>query len=214
MIGTNSADTGCAAIERAASSAPGPASEEHLITRCRGGDAEACAALLSKYASLIYSVPLHTFGMSRDEADDIYQICFMKVLNRASQFRGESRFSAWLRTVVRNICLDCIRSQKSAVSLDVVREGCENCPLSCVCSADTFVSRAEERAVLEGALGKLPDRYRRPIELFFFEDRSYREISEILQEPVNTVGTHINRGLARLRRELGSDPESVLALTA
>jgi len=186
--------------------------EERLITLCREGDAEACALLLKKYAALIYSVPLHQFGMSQDDADDIYQMCFVRVLKRARQFRGDSRFSAWLRTVVRNICVDCIRSQKSAVSLDAVREGCESCPLCTVCSADAFVKQAEERSILEEALSQLPDHYRNPLRLFFFEEKSYREISEILNEPVNTVGTHINRGLARLRKVLGGDMDTVQAL--
>jgi len=176
--------------------------EERLIALCREGNAEACAQLLKKYASLIYSVPLHQFGMSQDDADDIYQMCFVRVLKRARQFRGDSRFSAWLRTVVRNICVDCIRSQKSAVSLDAVREGCESCPLCTVCSADAFVKQAEERSILEEALSQLPDHYRNPLRLFFL----------ILNEPVNTVGTHINRGLARLRKVLGGDMDTIQAL--
>ncbi|MCC6484079.1 MAG: sigma-70 family RNA polymerase sigma factor [Armatimonadetes bacterium] len=186
--------------------------EERLIHRCRAGDADACAALIRKYAALVYSVPLHNFGMSQDDAEDVYQLAYMKVLNRARQFRGESRFSAWLRTVVRNICVDCLRSQKSTVSLEQFKEGCENCPLTCFCHVDGSVKRAEERSVLEKALANLPDHYRKPIELFFFEEKSYREISEILNEPINTVGTHINRGLARLRKQLGNDPESIAAL--
>lgn len=186
--------------------------EERLIRACRNGDAEACAALVKKYAALIYSVPLHNFGMSQDDAEDIYQICYMKVLNRAKQFRGQARFSAWLRTVVRNICVDCIRAQKPTVSLDQVREGCENCPLSCVCNVDALVNKGEDRSILERAIVKLPDHYRKPIQMFFLEDKSYKEISEILDKPVNTVGTHINRGLARLRKHLSEDPDSEVAL--
>jgi len=67
--------------------------------------------------------------------------------------------------------------------------------------------------ILEEALSRLPDRYRLPLTLFFLEERSYREISEILGEPVNTVGTHINRGLARLRKVLSVDADAVEALT-
>lgn len=186
--------------------------EEKLIRACRNGDADACAALVKKYAALIYSVPLHNFGMSQDDAEDIYQICYMKVLNRARQFRGQARFSAWLRTVVRNICVDCIRAQKPTVSLDQIREGCENCPLSCVCNVDSLIHKGEDRSILERAIVQLPDHYRKPIQLFFFEDKSYKEISEILDEPVNTVGTHINRGLARLRKHLSEDPDSEAAL--
>ena len=187
--------------------------EARLIQRCREGDADACAELVRRYAALIYSVPLHSFGMSQDDADDIYQLCFIKVLQRVRQFRGESRFSAWLRTVVRNICVDCIRSQKYAVSLEELSDGCEGCPLSEVCSAEKMVRQAEERQILEEALSRLPDRYRLPLTLFFLEERSYREISEILGEPVNTVGTHINRGLARLRKVLSVDADAVEALT-
>ncbi len=188
--------------------------EDALIRRCREGNADACAALLRKYAALIYSVPLRNFGMSQEEAEDIYQLCYIKVLKRAKQFRGDSRFSAWLRTVVRNICVDCIRSQKPAISLDALSENCENCPLSTVCGVEQLVHRTEDRAILERALAKLPEHYRKPIQLFFFEERSYREISQILDEPVNTVGTHINRGLARLRKELAADPDAVSALSA
>lgn len=188
--------------------------EEALISKCREGDAEACAMLVRKYASLIYSVPLHSFGMSQDDAEDVFQICYMKLFTRAKQFRGEARFSAWLRTVVRNICIDCIRSQKSALSLDMIADNCDSCPLSCFCRADSFLKKAEERSILKKAINKLPAHYRAPIELFFFEEKSYREISEILHRPVNTVGTHINRGLARLRKDLLVDPDSLEALVA
>ena len=57
-------------------------------------------------------------------------------------------------------------------------------------------------------LAEMPEKYRAVINLYYFEDKSYQEISETLDLPINTVKVHLLRAKDQLRKKLGSESET------
>uniref|UniRef100_Q029P7 RNA polymerase, sigma-24 subunit, ECF subfamily n=1 Tax=Solibacter usitatus (strain Ellin6076) TaxID=234267 RepID=Q029P7_SOLUE len=137
----------------------------------------------------------------REFAEDWAQETWVRVLDRASQYDGRSRFEAWLFSIARNLAIDDLRRRQN-VSLEAANEE----PLDPT-SPFVTAARNEEAARLAAALGTLEPIYREALLLRFHEDLSLQEISHLVGAPVPTVASRIRRGLERLRLhwERGAD---------
>jgi RNA polymerase sigma-70 factor (ECF subfamily) len=129
----------------------------------------------------------------REFAEDWAQETWVRVLDRAKQYDGKSRFEAWLFSIARNVAIDDLRRRQN-LSLEAASET----PLD---HASPFVAAArnEEAARLATAIGALEPIYREALVLRFHEDLSLQEISHLVGAPVPTVASRIRRGLDRLR---------------
>jgi RNA polymerase sigma-70 factor, ECF subfamily len=130
----------------------------------------------------------------RECVDDWAQETWLRVLDRALQFDGRSRFETWLFSIARNLAIDDLRRRRG-VSLESAGDAQTN-------SASPFVTAArnEEAARIASGLGELDPIYREVLLLRFQEDLSLEEISQLTGAPIPTVSSRIRRGLARLRR--------------
>ena len=129
----------------------------------------------------------------RDLAEDWAQETWVRVLERAAQYDGRSRFEAWLFSIARNLAIDDLRRRKSvgldAVSDEAVDHG----------SPFAAAARNEDAARLAAGLGALEPIYREALLLRFHEELSLEEIGRVVGAPVQTVASRIRRGLERLR---------------
>jgi RNA polymerase sigma-70 factor (ECF subfamily) len=82
-----------------------PVSDEELLRRYLGGEAEAFRPLIQRYEKPIYNFILRSVRRP-DRAEEILQDTFLKVVQRAHDFKGQSKFSTWLFTIARNLCID------------------------------------------------------------------------------------------------------------
>jgi RNA polymerase sigma-70 factor (ECF subfamily) len=130
----------------------------------------------------------------RERADDWAQETWLRVLDRASQYDGRSRFETWLFSIARNLAIDDLR-RKEGISL----ESAEIPPANA--SPFAAAARSQDAVRLAAALDTLELIYREALLLRFQEDLSLQEISQITGAPVPTVSTRIHRGLARLRSQ-------------
>jgi RNA polymerase sigma-70 factor, ECF subfamily len=129
----------------------------------------------------------------RESVEDWAQETWVRVLDRATQYDGRSRFEAWLFSIARNLAIDDLRRRQN-VSLEAAGDETPD-------PASPFVTAArnEEAARLADALGALAPIYREALLLRFHEDLSLQEISRLVGAPVPTVASRIRRGLERLR---------------
>ncbi len=129
----------------------------------------------------------------RELAEDWAQETWVRVLDRASQYDGRSRFEAWLFSIARNLAIDDLRRRQN-VSLEAAN-------VEPVDTTSPFVAAArnEEASRLATALGTLEPMYREALLLRFHEDLTLQEISHLVGAPVQTVASRIRRGLERLR---------------
>jgi RNA polymerase sigma-70 factor (ECF subfamily) len=144
-------------------------------------------------------VALYRYGYrlsgSAADAEDLTQETFCKAQLNLSQLRDPARAKAWLFSILRNAYLHRVRSngQQHVVSLDDVGDVPEPLP--------DPVPEIDPEA-LQRALNDLPEGFRTPLLLFYFEDFSYRDIAEQMDLPLGTVMSRLARAKAWLRSRL------------
>jgi len=161
--------------------------------------------LVNRHKDLVYHAITRMVPESQHH-DDLFQETFLNVARGLPAFRRESKLSTWIYRVAQNTCLSHIRRVRRDpfYSSEVWFEEdiCDLTPPS-----GDNIEAEEARTSLEGALSRLPLKYRMPIVLYYLEEMSYKEIAACLSMPMGTVKTNIHRGLLRLRRELGEDSD-------
>ena len=168
-----------------------------LIERCLKGDEKAFEELLCKYRSSVYSICLRMVR-NRSIAEDIAQEVFTKVFTALTRYDPAYPFSSWLNRITSNLCIDYLRREKGrAISLDQPIGGDDadlfiQLPASAP-GPDREMESKEMMAILEEAMGALPEHYRIIVILRHQEQLSYEEISDTLGIPLGTVKARIHR---------------------
>jgi len=190
------------------------------VRRAQAGDPAALNELIMEQQHYVYSIALSVFHNSEDAAD-LTQEAFIRLLRALPQYNGESRFTTWLYRLVINLCRDELRRRGRQVQIvpppdDHVEA--EHDPLAFVADTDRAVdplrslSDAELRDAVRQALDQLEDHYRVALTLYYFEDLKYSDIAEILDVPLNTLKSHIRRGKERLATLLAEYNEAQPAM--
>ena len=169
--------------------------------------------LVALYQERLYRFALRLEGQPQD-AEDIVQETFLRTYHalksypasrvRALQLRG------WLYRIALNVYRNRQRKpQHPAISLDL-SEGSPLLEIEDPSSApDDEVFRREWRHELERYLSTLPERHRVAVTLYYFEDLSYAEVAELLNQPMGTVKATIHRALRRLHKALDAQTKGV-----
>jgi RNA polymerase sigma-70 factor (ECF subfamily) len=148
------------------------------------------------YAAL-YRYAYRLSGSSAD-AEDLTQESFCKAQLNFSQLRDPKRAKPWLFSILRNAYLHRVRAerQQPVVSLEAVGDLAGSLP-------EALPEIDPER--LQQALNELPESFRTPIILYYFEDFGYRDIAEQMDLPLGTVMSRLARAKAHLRSRLLPD---------
>jgi len=138
---------------------------------------------------------------SATDAEDLTQAAFCQAQMQLHQLRDPDRAKPWLFTILRNGYLHRLRSEKARrmVPLDAVGDLPER----------AAVPELEvEPQQLQRALDELPEPFRTPVILFYFEEFSYRDIAEQMDVPIGTVMSRLARAKAHLRARLAPAAET------
>jgi len=179
-----------------------PERDLNLAVRVARGDEAAFDELVREYQHSVINT-IHRYVGEYDAADDIAQEVFVIVWNKAGMFRGKSTFSTWLYRIVVNQCLQFRRRRQrrpAAVSIDGFDP--DSPPEALQIAEDR--EQAERTAAVRRALSELPDRQRIALILSHYEERSYREIADIMGTSVGSVESLIFRAKDGLRSKLAS----------
>jgi len=151
------------------------------------------AALVDAYYAILYRYAYRLSGGAAD-AEDLTQQAFLTAQEKLDQLRTTENAKAWLFAIVRNTYLKTRRGRRASgvVSLQNVAE-----PF--LPPDDPPDLTGEEMSQL---LAELPDDFRLPLVLFYFEDMSYRDIAAALDLPIGTVMSRLSRGKTHLRQRL------------
>lgn len=150
--------------------------------------------LVDAYYEALYRYAYRLSG-SAVEAEDLTQEAFCKAQLKLAQLRDPARAKAWLFSILRNTYLHRVRDRKHLpmVSLDGLGDVAEPLP--------ELLPEVEPEQ-LQQALNELPEGFRTPIILYYFEDFSYRAIAEQMDLPLGTVMSRLSRAKAYLRARL------------
>ncbi len=188
------------------------AEEQALIERCKSGEARAFDELVERYQKRVYNFAFGIAG-NQDDANDVAQEAFVRVLTSIQTFRGDANFTTWIYRIVTNVYLDERKKSKShrLISLDdyidleensVSRQIIDESP-----QPDVVAENKEKYLAIRKAVNSLPDYQRIIVTLYHLHDRSYEEIAEILHLPIGTVKSRLNRARLALAEKLASEPE-------
>jgi len=168
-----------------------------LVERCLKGDEKAYEELLRTYRTSVFSICLRMVR-NRATAEDIAQEVFIKVFAALNRYDPAYPFASWLNRITSNLCIDHLRREKDrTLSLDQPIGGGDDDLLiqvpSPAAGPDREMESGEMMAILEEAMGSLPEHYRIIVILRHQEQLSYEEISDTLGIPLGTVKARIHR---------------------
>jgi RNA polymerase sigma-70 factor (ECF subfamily) len=181
--------------------------EKALIALCKEKNRGAFNELILRYERKVYNFAYRLTG-NHDDAGDIAADAFVRIYNSLSNFRGDSAFVTWLYRVVTNIYLDSRKRSKAHLthSLDEMidlEETSVSRQIEDPGPDPSEIAELKERGeLLQAAIATLPEYQRSMIVLYHNENRSYEEIAEMMDLPIGTVKSRLNRARWSLREKL------------
>ena len=182
--------------------------DAELMLRVKQGDAAAFERLVDKYKQPITNL-LYRTVRDATEAEDLAQNVFLQVYKSADRYRVEAKFSTWLYTIARNLCLNEIRrrSRHPAESIEAAGESENDGPSRQFedrrnVSAPDQLLQDELAGKVQEALNSLPENQRTAILLFQEKEMSYEEIAKILDCSLSATKSLIHRGRETLKQKL------------
>ena len=173
----------------------GSVDDRALVTAVRSGDRDAFGLLVDRETAAVYRTCLRILGRPHD-AEDVTQESFVAAYRSIGQFRGEGSLRGWLLRIATRQSYRRLAQRRPDAELDAIGEA----RLADTSADPTRVVVAEERREdVRRAVNELTDPYREVVALRFFGEMSLAEVAEATGRPINTVKTHLRRGLERLR---------------
>lgn len=184
-----------------------------LVDKAVNGDQKAYAELLDRYRDAIYFMLLKMVN-NKSDAEDLTIEAFGKAFKSIHQYTPNYAFSTWLFKIATNNCIDFIRKRKAnLVSIDQPSEDVEGVASTPATNLQSGSLDPEESLIKEqniilvkSVVSKLKPRYRKLIELRYFKEYSYEEISDELNLPLGTVKAQLFRARELLFNILSNSP--------
>ena len=147
---------------------------------------------MEKYGDMVYRIAVNQ-TKNKSDADDVFQEVFIKWMQHRGEFDNDVHEKAWLIRVTINQCKSLLASSWYKRTTEFEEE-LEN--------TLSYTDKVEEESDLDEVLKKLPEKYRIVIHLFYYEELSIAEISEMLGEKESTVRTQLTRARRQLKHLL------------
>lgn len=188
--------------------------DEALMGRYQDGDARAFEVLLRRHRRPVFNFLLRSTGV-RESAEDLMQEVFLRIVRGAGEFRREAKFTTWLYSIARNLCVDHSRRMKFRrhTSLDApAGDGAEGDSRAALvdfvrdqspgASPMRSTTNKELRAELTKAIESLGEEQREVFVMREYLGLQFKEIADIVGCPENTVKSRMRYALEALRKQL------------
>jgi RNA polymerase sigma factor (sigma-70 family) len=180
--------------------------ETELIEQLKQGDESAFKVIVEQWQDMVYNTILGIV-QNETEAEDLAQDVFIKVFEKISTFKGDSKFSTWLYRIAMTTALDHLRSKKRKKRFGFLQslgvggsEEKEQVPD--FHHPGVSLDNKERSAVLFKAIDALPENQKAAYTLHKLEGLSYRDVSEVLKTTVSAVESLMSRANQNLRKQL------------
>jgi RNA polymerase sigma-70 factor (ECF subfamily) len=183
--------------------------DRRIVEAVLAGDRDAFRRLVEREGPSVVAACARVLG-DRSEAEDVAQEAFVIAYRSLGSWRADGAFGAWLSRIAVRLAVRRAAQRKHVTWLDPIaaeadqpgRDRFRTAGGHDAADPAQTVIRSERDAQLRAAVASLDEPYREVVALRFFAERSLTEIAEATDRPLNTVKTHLHRGLARLRRVL------------
>ncbi len=170
--------------------------EKDLISKCRNGDQNAFRILVNNYRQKLFGYCLRMLGDSF-VAEDVFQEILIKIWKGIKKYNEQQKFSNWLFTIAHNVIQDSIRKNKKYLNNEPLSEKID------LTNNETphinFVN-LEKLSLLEKAVERLPYNQREVLLLRQQSNMTFKEIAAITDEPINTVLSHMNYAMRKVKK--------------
>jgi RNA polymerase sigma-70 factor (ECF subfamily) len=176
-----------------------PSADQAYIDRVKAGDSLAYAFLVDKYKNMAFTIALKVTG-NREEAEDVAQEGFLKAYQQLGTFAGRSRFSTWLYTIVYRTALNHRQKNRNhPFSLD---PQADRQPAAQTPPAHAQLQAQQEQQYVKAAIDRLPPTEALLVTLYYLDEHSTREISQITGMSLANIKIKLFRARKRLEKDL------------
>lgn len=178
--------------------------DEELIARFQEGDEQAYTELVNRYRGKLMTF-VYRFVNDMEQAEDIIQDTMLKLYTHKHYYRNIAKFSTWIYTIAGNLAKTELRKRKSRKVTNISQMGPEDRDYelpSVAPETDEVVQSEYIEKKIQAAIQNLPLHFRTVTILRDIQELSYEEISKIVEVPLGTVKSRINRARLQLQKEL------------
>lgn len=177
-------------------------SDEKLILRSQEGDINAYNELVKRYKDRLLNFVFRYFN-NVEQAEDVVQDTLIKLYTHASYYKNVAKFSTWIFTIAKNNALTELRKNKRKKTDSLWTDDGQVIDInSKEESLDSKVQNEIAIDQLNKFLDEIPENFRMAVVLRDFQELSYEEISKILEIPIGTIKSRINRGRIQLAEKM------------
>ena len=175
--------------------------DNEIISKVLSGDHQAYAGLVNRYQSYVFTLTLRMVK-SREDAEEVAQDVFIKAYKYLADFKGASKFTTWLYTIVNNTCISFLRKKKLDIhSLDneKVFEAADSQDSG---MRANMIEQKSKLAMVNDAIGLLNPDDAQIITLFYKAEQSLEETAQILGIETNAAKVRLHRARTRLKEKM------------
>lgn len=174
--------------------------DQYYLEQISSGNTNAYAMLINKHKTMAFNVALR-ITRNREDAEEVIQDAFLKVYYSLKEFEGKSKFSTWLYRIVYNQAISKIR-KKNIEQNDLDDEIINNFTVGEISRDLNYLASEDQSRYINLALAKLPEEDSAIVTLFYLNESSVEEISEITGLSESNVKVKLHRSRKKLYDEL------------
>ena len=177
-------------------------SDEKLILRFQEGDINAYNELVKRYKDRLFNFVLRYFN-NAEQAEDVVQDTLIKLYTHASYYKNVAKFSTWIFTIAKNNALTELRKNKRKQTDSLWTDDGKVIDINS--KEQSLESKVQNEIAIDQLnkfLDEIPENFRMAVVLRDFQELSYEEISTILEIPIGTIKSRINRGRIQLAQKM------------
>ncbi len=179
-------------------------SDEELIQRFQDGDLYAFDIIVKRYKNPLLNFAYRFVG-NIEEAEDVVQETFLRLYKNKHAYKRIAKFSTWLYTIAGNLSKTELRKRKRRKLVSISELGYDDKEFEIEdkkSNTERDVDSVLKEDIIQKAIEELPKRFKQVIILRDVQELAYEEISEILNIPLGTVKSRVNRARLKLQAKL------------
>ena len=169
--------------------------DSRLARKAQRGDRQAFEVILSRYERPIFSF-IHHFFRNPELCEDLTQETFLRAFRFIKSFRTKEKLSTWLFSIAKNLCIDELRRMRKGTAVDIDAVDPDDLVLGSDPASDPVNASIllQEEEIVHRAVARLPEKYRACIILFYFNELTYEEISNVMKISLSNTKILLFRG--------------------
>jgi len=171
--------------------------DEEVVKKIKKGNSEFYGVIVERYQAPLTRYVRRVVNQTEEEVEDIVQEVFIKGYENIQGFEESKKFSSWIYRIAHNLCIDFFRKNKPVINIS---EDSEELFESNEKLVEELAIEKEKKEKVTWAVESLELKYREVVLLFYFEEKSYDEIGDILRTNTSNVGVLLLRAREKLKK--------------